>query len=139
MIRQRTDRWAEADRLAFDHPDRIPAASPLVRRLVDELVDTSIGSDQLVHGDLAGNVLLDATGAPVVIDVAPYWRPVRWAEAVCVLDAVVDLGAPVATMSRFAGGERTAGDAAGGTVPAAQRPRRPRPEAYERALSQVVS
>lgn len=138
VIRQRTDHWAEAARLAFDHPDRIPAASPLVRRLVDELVDTSIGSDQLVHGDLAGNVLLDAMGAPVVIDVAAYWRPVRWAEAVCVLDAVVGLGAPVATMSRYAvGEERQAMLRAALFRLLSNRP--PEAEAYERALSQVVS
>jgi hypothetical protein len=35
---------------------------------------------QLVHSELSGNVLLDARGAPVVIDVTPAWRPVRWAE-----------------------------------------------------------
>jgi len=34
---------------------------------------------QLVHADLAGNVLLDAAGAPVVLDVEPAWRPARWA------------------------------------------------------------
>ncbi len=46
-----------------------------------------------MHGDLAGNVLLDPAGAPVVIDVAPYWRPAAWAEAVAVLDAVLWWGA----------------------------------------------
>jgi hypothetical protein len=38
------------------------------------------GAAQLVHAELAGNVLLDAHGAPVVTDVTPAWRPVRWAE-----------------------------------------------------------
>ena len=32
-------------------------------------------------------MLLDAAGIPLVIDVAAYWRPVLWAEAVTVLDA----------------------------------------------------
>ncbi|WP_109473656.1 aminoglycoside phosphotransferase [Ornithinimicrobium cavernae] len=106
---QRQDRWARAERLAFETdpsagravPDAggqapgtpLPAGTPpAVRALVTELAaecdGTDLGPDQLVHGDLAGNVLLDATGLPLVIDVAPYWRPVLWAEAVCVLDAV---------------------------------------------------
>jgi hypothetical protein len=49
---------------------------------------------QLVHAELFGNVLIDGFGAPVVVDVAPAWRPARWAEAVCVLDAVAAGVAP---------------------------------------------
>ncbi|HET8767489.1 MAG TPA: aminoglycoside phosphotransferase [Pedococcus sp.] len=94
----RTDRWAAADRLAWGPADDLAAAaersgSGLVRRLVEERADVDLGPDQLVHGDLAGNVLLDASGTPVVIDVAPYWRPARWAEALCLLDAVAWHGA----------------------------------------------
>lgn len=104
VLTERTDRWAEAERLVFDDPDRIATTSPLVARLLDELTEADLGPDQLVHGDLAGNVLLDATGAPVVIDVAAYWRPVRWAEALCVLDAVIYLGAPSTATARFTSG-----------------------------------
>jgi uncharacterized protein (TIGR02569 family) len=104
VLVDRTDWWARSDRLVFDHPDRIPATSPLVARLAAELAPVDLGPDQLVHADLAGNVLLDAAGAPVVIDVAPYWRPVLWAEAVCTLDAVVHLGAPMAATARFTNG-----------------------------------
>lgn len=102
VLDARTDRWAEAERLVFDHSERIPSTSPLVRRLAAELRPADLGPDQLVHADLAGNVLLDAVGAPVVIDVAPFWRPVLWAEAICALDAVVWLGAPTAATARFA-------------------------------------
>lgn len=106
----RTDRWAEAERLVFESPESIGAdvvgrpERPLVDRLCEELAPADLGPDQLVHGDLAGNVLLDAAGAPVVVDVAAYWRPARWAEAVCVLDGVVALGAPLTAMARFARG-----------------------------------
>jgi uncharacterized protein (TIGR02569 family) len=138
VLTDRTDRWAEADRLVFDHPDRIPTQSPIVRRLADELTDQSLGPDQLVHGDLAGNVLLDVRGAPVVIDVAAYWRPVRWAEAVCVLDAVIALGAPMVAMSRFgAGPERQAMLRAALFRLLSDRPADV--TAYERALSLLVS
>jgi uncharacterized protein (TIGR02569 family) len=102
VLDERSDRWAEAERLVFEYPDRIPATSPLVGRLAAELAPLSLGPDQLVHADLAGNVLLDASGAPVVIDVAPYWRPVLWAEAVCTIDAVLHLAAPMAAMAAMA-------------------------------------
>jgi hypothetical protein len=62
------------------------------------------GPSQLVHADLAGNVLLDEAGAPVVIDVAPAWRPVQWADAVCVLDSVLWMGAPRAALGGWARG-----------------------------------
>ena len=98
----RTGQWADAERAAYDpglalraaadRPE--PGLADLVARLVDGLDDTDLGREQLVHADLAGNVLLDATGAPFVIDFSPYWRSPLWAEAVCVLDSVLWLGAP---------------------------------------------
>lgn len=82
----RDDRWARAERATFG---AAPPADLLGDELAAEWEDTDLGPDQLVHGDLAGNVLLDAAGLPLVIDVAPYWRPAVWAEAVVVLDAVL--------------------------------------------------
>lgn len=96
-LAERTDRWARAERVAFDEepvPPLRPAVAALVaaaRARLDEEPDlgTDLGPDQLVHADLEGNVLLDAAGAPVVIDLSPAWRPVLWADAVCVLDSVL--------------------------------------------------
>ena len=128
-IRDRTDRWARAERAAFDArgaagdiaatdargaaselalPSGIPLthSGPLVAELLAQLDDTDLGPDQLVHADLAGNVLLDARGTPVVIDVAPYWRPALWAEAVCVLDAVLWHGADDAVLGHWVHGAR---------------------------------
>jgi uncharacterized protein (TIGR02569 family) len=119
-IRERTDRWARAERAAFEATNAhgvvadatrgrgisLTHAGPLVVDLVSRLDDTDLGPDQLVHADLAGNVLLDARGAPVVIDVAPYWRPALWAEAVCVLDAVLWHGAEPTAMGPWAHGAR---------------------------------
>lgn len=108
-IESRTDRWARAARVAFgeSQPTGIPnALVPLASRFMAALDDTGFGPDQLVHGDLSGNVLLDAEGVPLVIDVAAYWRPVLWAEAVTVLDAVVSFGADEAVLLEWADGER---------------------------------
>lgn len=100
---ERDDRWTAAEEAAFAGS---PSGSPLVEQLVALRDDTPLGDDQLVHGDLAGNVLLDAQGAPVVIDVAPYRRPPLWAEATCVLDAVLWLGAPASRMEEWATGRQ---------------------------------
>jgi len=107
------DRWSRAQRIAFGDdvwdgltPDGRDAPTDL-RHLVDTVLaelgrpgppssaDTTDHLDrpQLVHGDIAGNVLLDRDGIPLVIDMSPQWRPPLWAEAVCVLDAVLWQGA----------------------------------------------
>ena len=76
----------------------------LVECLVAGLEPVDLGREQLVHADLAGNVLLDATGVPLVIDLSPAWRSPLWAEAVCVLDAVLWLGAPEAALAEWCSG-----------------------------------
>lgn len=87
------DRWAAAERVAFGEAPVPDGAPQLVRALLDRLEGDPLGPEQLVHGDLAGNILLDPRGAPVVLDVSPYWRPAAWAEAVWVLDSVLWWGA----------------------------------------------
>lgn len=89
----RDDRWGRAERLAFARTPvgdgRVGTATSLVTALSAARDDTPLGPQGLVHGDLMGSVLLDRDGAPVVVDVSPYWRPALWAEAVCVLDALL--------------------------------------------------
>jgi hypothetical protein len=49
----------------------------------------------LVHGDLLHNVMFDDDLPPAVIDVSPYWRPARYADAIIIADAIGWSGAPV--------------------------------------------
>lgn len=102
------DRYAAAERHAFDGSAVDAAAGTpragLVDRLAAALDDTDLGRAQLVHTDLANNVLLDETGVPLVIDFSPAWRPPLWAEAVCVLDAVLWMGAPVGALDDWRAG-----------------------------------
>jgi uncharacterized protein (TIGR02569 family) len=108
----RTDQWAVAERRAHDGDAAVRAArqrpepglADLVAALVAGLDRTDLGRQQLVHADLAGNVLLDATGVPFVIDLSPAWRSPLWAEAVCVLDAVLWLGAPAEALEEWRDG-----------------------------------
>jgi uncharacterized protein (TIGR02569 family) len=51
-------------------------------------------SSQVVHGDLFGTLLFDGDEPPGLLDLVPFWRPVEWAAAVVVVDALAWGGAP---------------------------------------------
>lgn len=80
--------WRQADRIAWgeEAEDLEPAFMPLIeelegmRRPLDQ-------REQLVHGDLCGNVLFAQGLPPAVIDLTLYWRPVGYADAVVAVDA----------------------------------------------------
>jgi uncharacterized protein (TIGR02569 family) len=91
----RTHRWAFADAVAWGEADLDPLepVAPLLARL-RALRGPVDAPSQLVHGDLAGNLLLADGLPPAVIDVSPYWRPAVYAEAVLAVDGLVWDGAP---------------------------------------------
>lgn len=78
--------WGEAD-IAFPHRFR-----PLINDLT-ESCDSLDLPRQLVHGDLGGNILFHPQLPPAVIDVSPFWRPKRYADAIIVADAIAWAGA----------------------------------------------
>src|SRR3954454_1940095 len=100
----RTHRWAIADRVAWSEADvQLSPEATQVRRLLAELVIPDRASERhFVHGDLSGNVFLDGSGQPVILDVSPYLRHRRWAAAVVVSDAVLWHGADGAFARGFA-------------------------------------
>lgn len=82
------DWWRRADQVAWDA--RRPAGDLRLVELVDRLLAlrTPVAHhDQLVHGDLCGNVLFDGRQRAVILDFSPYWRPTEWASAVVAVDA----------------------------------------------------
>lgn len=100
FLDRRTDRWAVGDRVAWGEASLqpLPPVAPLLRRLfavVDRRDPTVKGPgagepvNQLVHGDLSGNVLFADGLPPAVIDFSPYWRPTAYAEAVVVVDGLL--------------------------------------------------
>ncbi|ROR96606.1 uncharacterized protein (TIGR02569 family) [Salana multivorans] len=104
-----SSRWDRAEAIAFGDPAGLSAAVSAARpgasasflasiAAIGELLEPvdagRLGPDQLVHRDLASNVLRDPRGVALVIDLSPAWRPVLWAEAICVLDCVLWHGAP---------------------------------------------
>lgn len=109
FLRARTDRTAVADRVAWNE-EPMPRFAEV--EVVDVLADLEpvlgcrwYGPDpQLLHGDLARNVLFDESGAlpPAVIGFAPYHRPSGYADALVVVDAVACHGAARAEAARYA-------------------------------------
>lgn len=102
FLARRTHRWAVADRVAWGEeagrteqaPELVPELGSVLGELVAARRPVREARCQLVHGDLAGNVLFPAGGDPVVIDFSPYWRPVGFAEAVVVVDGLLWYDAP---------------------------------------------
>jgi uncharacterized protein (TIGR02569 family) len=93
FIDRRTNPWAVADRVAWgEEPADAFADTKHLARLMSALRPVDAPS-QLVHGDLTGNVLFDERRPPAIIDFAPYWRPVAYAAAIVVGDALTWEGA----------------------------------------------
>ena len=93
FIAARTDPWAIGDRVAWgEQPIEPYHHVPYVSRLAG-LRGPVEGLSQLIHGDLAGNVLFADDLPPAVIDLSLYWRPTAFATAIVVADALVWEGA----------------------------------------------
>ncbi len=98
LLDARTDPWARADRIAWgEAPAGDLARIPDVARLLG-LREPAGARQQLVHGDLSGNVLFAPGLPPAVIDLSPYWRPAAYASAIVAVDAVLWHGADAAAL-----------------------------------------
>jgi uncharacterized protein (TIGR02569 family) len=93
FIAARTHPWAIGDRVAWgDAPIDPYLAVPHVARLA-ALRRPVDARNQLIHGDLTGNVLFSDELPPAVIDLSLYWRPKAFATAIVLADAIVWEGA----------------------------------------------
>ncbi|MES2202272.1 MAG: phosphotransferase [candidate division FCPU426 bacterium] len=89
FLELRSDPWAIADRMAWG--ERTMDCHPLLMGLIKELQEYLRPFDapeQLVHCDLIGNVLFQQSSFPGIIDFSFYWRPVEYASAIVVVDAL---------------------------------------------------
>lgn len=100
FLRQRTNRWHEADLVVWSEKP-LDAVSNInneilihFERVLSQLEELkqplpeSLPS-QVIHGDLTGNVLFAEGLAPGIIDITPYWRPARYADAIVVADCLI--------------------------------------------------
>jgi uncharacterized protein (TIGR02569 family) len=103
LLDARDNAWEYGNKLAFDDdppPDR-RRPSALLDRLIAYRLPISL-PEQIVHGDLLGNVLFADGLPPAVIDWPAYWRPVPWAAAVAAVDAMVWHGVGAGVIGRWA-------------------------------------
>ncbi len=93
FLRARVDPWAAADRVAWGEadPERLGRGSGVADLLAARRPIAA--ANQVVHGDLTGNVLFADPLPPAIIDLAIYWRPAAYASAIVVADALVWEGA----------------------------------------------
>ena len=102
----RHDPWSLGDRIAWEGAEPVgdEATLALMTPLLQALRPVSdVG--QPVHGDILPNVLVEDGMAPAVIDWPPYFRPVGFANAIAVTDAMTFKGAPLTLMDDWADGD----------------------------------
>jgi uncharacterized protein (TIGR02569 family) len=99
FLDDRTHQWAVGDRVAFGESELMVAdpLNALVERL-QECVRPSDLPDQVIHGDLTGNVLFARGLAPAVIDFSPFYRPTGYATAIVAVDAIAWSRAPLSVI-----------------------------------------
>lgn len=96
--------WDVADRMAWREIAVHAAAEPAAQALAALLGEPLSGVPaQLIHGDVAGNVLFadDLGLPPAVIDLSPNHRPAAYGDAICVADLIAWMDAPVSLAERF--------------------------------------
>lgn len=97
------DPWSDGDRVAWGEQsfDGSPGYVELTGPLVDAWRPVEL-VQQVVHGDLPGNVMFADGLPPAIIDWPVYWRPPSWASAVAVADALCWYGAEPELAARWA-------------------------------------
>lgn len=103
LLDTRDNAWEYGNKLAFgdDLPIGRRRPSALLDRLLRHRRPIAL-PEQIVHGDLLGNVLFADGLPPAVIDWPVYWRPTAWAAAVAAVDAMVWHGAGSGVIDRWA-------------------------------------
>jgi uncharacterized protein (TIGR02569 family) len=103
LLDERMDRWSIGDRVAWgEHdPAMLLTESRNLQRLLEHLRPIA-AINQVIHGDLTGNVLFHPHLPPAILDIVPYWRPTGFAAAIVVADALVWEGADEALVEEIA-------------------------------------
>ena len=58
-----------------------------IQKVLDKLTPITV-PNQIIHGDLCGNILFDGKLPPVVIDFSLDYRPREYAEAILIADSI---------------------------------------------------
>ncbi len=95
LIENKKSPWAIADKMVWGE---IPLQyshklNPIMPRLENLMKPIKI-NNQLIHGDMTGNILFHKDLPPAIIDFSPYWHPAQYAQATIVIESIVWEGAP---------------------------------------------
>ena len=92
---KRNDAWSQADRIVWCNAAWQPHAR--VQNLYEKLTSYRTHLDlpeQVMHGDITGNMLYQRGQPLAIIDFSPYWRPAAYAEALMCVDSLMWEQAP---------------------------------------------
>jgi len=94
--------WSRGHRIAWQ-TEGLPAGFPVPVRdflagLLGKVKRSGEYPVQLIHGDLAGNILFDETLGPLIIDFSPTVAPQAYAEAILVCDGIAWQGCPLSDL-----------------------------------------
>ena len=95
FLDSREDAWSQADRIVWEDSSwqPHPRISDLYKTF-EECTQPLALPEQVIHGDITGNMLY-ASGEPLaVIDFSPYWRPAAYADALLCVDSIMWEQAP---------------------------------------------
>lgn len=94
FIGNRNNPWESAD-ISVWQGDL--SFKPEIRKYTNSLIKLKKPvciQEQLIHGDMTGNILFHQKLKPLVIDFSPYWRPANYAIAIIITDSIVWEKAP---------------------------------------------
>lgn len=94
--------WSVADRVAMGELEFVYDEDfmRLFRKIKPHLIPLNF-PNQVIHGDISGNFLLDHKLPPAIIDFSPAWAPNGFAEGIMLVDAVTWEGASTHELQYF--------------------------------------
>lgn len=94
FIDKRKNPWSIADRVAWQEVE-IKYDNIFMKSIIEiqKLLQPIKEKNQLMHGDIGGNIIFFKDSIPAVIDYSLYWRPAGFAKAVMVADNIAWEGA----------------------------------------------
>lgn len=99
----RNDPWAIADRMAWGELE-LPLYFEQTTKALTKLSEARKNihlPNQIIHGDIGGNILFEDELPPAVIDFSPYYRPAGFASAITIIDSLVWQGMSFDKISLF--------------------------------------
>ncbi|MEK3886861.1 hypothetical protein [Bacillus sp. FSL K6-3431] len=91
--------WSKAHRIAWQENELSEEIHTEARKIIKNLLEKVQLKEryklQIVHSDLAGNILFDDVLPPLIIDFSPTVAPVEYAEAIIVCDCIAWQGSKI--------------------------------------------